>query len=177
MAFGDDALRRARGVRLLTCDVDGVLTDGRLYYDEDGRQLKAFSVRDGLWLKLLMGTGVAVAWITGSRTPCVTRRAEDLGIGHVIQGSEDKLAAWSSLRESLGISAAEAAHIGDDLPDLPVLRRCGLAMSVPGAPAEVLEHAHHITSGAGGYGAVREACELLMRAQGTLGAQLARFLG
>jgi len=176
MSFGNEALRRARAIRLLTCDVDGVLTDGRLYYDQDGRQLKAFSVRDGLWLKLLMNSGVAVAWITGSRAPCVTRRAEDLGIARVIQGSEDKLPAWTDLREELGIAAAEVAHIGDDLPDLPVLRRCGLAMSVPGAPAVVRANAHHVTAGTGGYGAVHEACELLMQAQGTLGAQLARFL-
>ena len=168
---------RARAIRLLTCDVDGVLTDGRLYYDEDGRQLKAFSVLDGHWLKLLMATGVQVAWITGSRAPCVARRAADLGIERVVQGCEDKLADWRAIACALGLAPQQVAHIGDDLPDLPLLLACGLAISVPGAPEAVRSRVHYVTRSAGGYGAVREASELLMRAQGTFAGQLARFVG
>jgi 3-deoxy-D-manno-octulosonate 8-phosphate phosphatase (KDO 8-P phosphatase) len=177
VAADADVVRRAAGIRLLTCDVDGVLTDGRLYYDEDGRQLKAFSVLDGQWLKMLMRTGVQVGWITGSRTPCVARRAADLGIAHLVQDSEEKLPAWLALCERAGVSPERTAHVGDDLPDLPVLRRCGLAMAVPGAPAVLRGYVHHVTGAAGGYGAVREVCELLMHAQGTLAAQVERYAG
>ena len=120
-------LRNARGIRLLTCDVDRVLTDGRIYVDDEGREHKAFNALDGVGLKLLMQAGISVAWITGSRAPAVLHRARSLGVERVIAGAEDKLAPWEALRRELGLPPAACAHIGDDLPDVPVLVRCGLA--------------------------------------------------
>jgi 3-deoxy-D-manno-octulosonate 8-phosphate phosphatase (KDO 8-P phosphatase) len=161
----DDLTRRASGIRLLTCDVDGVLTDGRIYLGDDGREMKAFSALDGVGLKLLAASGVAVAWITGSNAPVVALRARSLGIVHVLQGTDDKLAPWEALRAQLGVASSACAHIGDDLPDLPLLERCGLACTVPHAPAAVLERAHYVTRRDGGHGAVREVCELLLAAR------------
>jgi 3-deoxy-D-manno-octulosonate 8-phosphate phosphatase (KDO 8-P phosphatase) len=120
-----------------TCDVDGVLTDGRIYLDDDGREQKAFNALDGVGLKLLMQAGITVAWITGSRAPVVLHRARSLGVERVIQGAEDKLTPWEALLRELGLPPSACAHIGDDLPDVPVLARCGLAVSVPHAPAAV----------------------------------------
>ena len=127
-------IERARRVRLLTCDVDGVLTDGKIYYTDDGRELKAFSALDGLGMKMLERSGITVAWITGSRAPAVTARAAYLGVRHVILDAEDKLTPWERLRGELALDAEHCAHIGDDLPDLPVIQRCGLAATVPHAP-------------------------------------------
>ena len=161
-----DTFDRARRVRLLTCDVDGVLTDGRIYVDDLGHEMKAFSALDGVGLKLLARAGLAVGWITGSAAPAVTHRARRLGIAHVLLDVADKLAAWESLRASLGIAPEACAHIGDDLPDVPVFRACGLAVAVPQAPASVREHAHFITSREGGKGAVRELADLILAARG-----------
>ena len=155
-------LSNARGIRLLTCDVDGVLTDGRIYLDDDGREQKAFNALDGVGLKLMMQAGITVAWITGSRAPVVLHRARSLGVERVIQGAEDKLTPWEALLRELGLPPAACAHIGDDLPDVPVLVRCGLAVSVPNAPAAVKAHAHFVTQREGGMGAVRELCELIL---------------
>ena len=156
---------RARAVRLLTCDVDGVLTDGRIYVDDEGRETKAFHALDGVGLKRLKAAGVEVAWITGSASASVAHRARALGIVHMIRGTEDKLPAWERLRASLGLPARACAHIGDDLPDVPILRVCGLAASVPHAPDEVRRHAHYVTRRAGGQGAARELAELILAAQ------------
>jgi len=164
------AVPQARGIRLLTCDVDGVLTDGRIYVDDAGRETKAFSALDGVGLKLLMQAGVTIAWITGSRAPAVMHRARALGIERVIEGAEDKLTPWEALRVELDLPAAACAHIGDDLPDVPVLARCGFAITVPHAPAFVRASAHFVTVHEGGRGAVRELCELILAAQGTPGA-------
>jgi 3-deoxy-D-manno-octulosonate 8-phosphate phosphatase (KDO 8-P phosphatase) len=158
-------LSNARGIRLLTCDVDGVLTDGRIYLDDDGREQKAFNALDGVGLKLLMQAGITVAWITGSRAPVVLHRARSLGVERVIQGAEDKLTPWEALLRELGLPPAACAHIGDDLPDVPVLVRCGLAVSVPNAPAAVKAHAHFVTQREGGMGAVRELCEMILAAR------------
>ncbi|MGH8799743.1 MAG: KdsC family phosphatase [Casimicrobiaceae bacterium] len=166
---------RARRVRLLSCDVDGVLTDGKLYYAADGSQLKAFSTLDGLGLKLLQESGVVVAWISGSRAPAVARRAEDLAVAHVVLGAEDKFAAWERLRAELRVDARDCAHIGDDLPDLPVIMRCGLGVTVPHAPAAVRRAAHYVTRVDAGAGAVRELCELILAAQGALEPLLKAF--
>ena len=160
------ALDRARRVRLLTCDVDGVLTDGKIYVNEHGGETKAFSVLDGLGLKLLVRAGIAVAWITGSNAPAVEHRARMLGVEHVLLDAGDKLASWTALCRELAIPDAECAHIGDDLPDLPILRVCGFAVAVPHAPALVREHAHYVTDRDGGSGAVRELAELILAAQG-----------
>jgi 3-deoxy-D-manno-octulosonate 8-phosphate phosphatase (KDO 8-P phosphatase) len=158
---------RAREVRLVTCDVDGVLTDGRIYVDDEGRETKAFHALDGVGLKRLKAAGVEVAWITGSASASVAHRARALGIVHLIRGTEDKLPAWERLRASLGLAAQACAHIGDDLPDVPLLRACGLAASVPHAPDEVKRHAHYVTRRDGGHGAARELAELILAAQGS----------
>jgi 3-deoxy-D-manno-octulosonate 8-phosphate phosphatase (KDO 8-P phosphatase) len=170
-----ELLERARRVRLLSCDVDGVLTDGKLYYADDGSELKAFSTLDGLGLKMLHESGVVIAWITGSSTPAVTRRARHLGVAHVILGAENKLAPWERLRGELGFAVDECAHIGDDLPDLALLARCGLAVTVPHAPEAIRRQAHYVTRADGGAGAVREICELILTARGALQPMLKAF--
>jgi 3-deoxy-D-manno-octulosonate 8-phosphate phosphatase (KDO 8-P phosphatase) len=159
---------RARRIRLLSCDVDGVLTDGRIFVAEDGRELKAYSCLDGLGMKWLERSGVAVAWITGSRTPAVAHRARTLGIARVIQGAENKLDPWQRLRAELGLDPEECAHIGDDLPDLAVITRCGLGATVPRAPELLRRRAHYVTRTEGGAGAVRELAEMILIAQGKL---------
>jgi 3-deoxy-D-manno-octulosonate 8-phosphate phosphatase (KDO 8-P phosphatase) len=169
--------RRAAQVRLLVLDVDGVLTDGRLYYSSAGEEAKAFHIQDGLGIKLLQRTGLRVALITGRRAPAVERRARELGIELLFQGIEYKLAALEQLLGDLRIGADRVACMGDDLPDLPLIRRCALAVTVPQAPEAVRKHAHYITRRPGGEGAVREVCELLMQAQGTLDQQLQEYLG
>lgn len=157
---------RARAVRLLSCDVDGVLTDGRIYVDDEGRETKAFHALDGVGLKRLMAAGIAVAWITGSASASVAHRARVLGVLHLSRGADDKLAPWEALRATLGVEPSACAHIGDDLPDIPVMRACGLAATVPHAPGEVKRHAHYVTRLDGGHGAVRELAELILAARG-----------
>jgi len=171
-----DLRARARGVQLLVLDVDGVLTDGRLYYSASGDELKAFNIRDGLGLKLLRATGVEVALVTGRSSRAVELRAENLGVRYVFQGVSDKLAVFEQLLKRLRLNATAAAAMGDDLPDLPVLRRCGLAACVPEAPAVVRSHSHYVADRPGGGGAVREVCELVMAAQGTLETGMQEFL-
>jgi len=161
-----DALGRARRVRLLTCDVDGVLTDGTIFVDDHGHEMKAFSALDGVGINLLRRAGIEVAWITGSPAPAVMHRARRLGVTHVLQDVGDKLTGWQDLRAQLGIAPDACAHIGDDLPDVPVFHACGFAITVPHAPASVREHAHYVTARDGGRGAVRELAELILAAQG-----------
>jgi 3-deoxy-D-manno-octulosonate 8-phosphate phosphatase (KDO 8-P phosphatase) len=163
-----DVMSRARRVRLLTCDVDGVLTDGRVYVADDGSESKAFCALDGVGLNLLARGNVTVAWITGSDAPAVAHRARRLNVPYVIQDAADKLTAWTALRSELGLAADECAHIGDDLPDIPILAACGLAVTVPHAPAAVRAQAHMVTARDGGHGAVRELAELVLAAQGKL---------
>jgi len=171
-----DLRARARGIRLLVLDVDGVLTNGRLYYGANGDELRAFHIHDGLGLKMLRATGVEVAIVTGRTSRAVELRAENLGVPHVFQGVGDKLAVFEQLRKQLTLPAEAVAAMGDDLPDLPVLRRCGLAACVPEAPALVRSHSHYIAEKTGGAGAVRELCELVMVAQGTLEAGMQEYL-
>lgn len=170
---------RARGIRLLACDVDGVLTDGRLQFyglKQGVVEGKSFSILDGFGVKLLQATGVSVALITGRRSDIVARRAREMGVRHVAQGVDDKKAAWSALLLELALQPGQSAFIGDDWPDLAVMRACGLGIAVPNAPEVIRRHAHYVTHAAGGAGAVREACELIMAAQGTLETQLAGWL-
>ncbi|HEV8261799.1 MAG TPA: HAD hydrolase family protein [Burkholderiales bacterium] len=169
-------IARARRIRLAIFDVDGVLTDGTLHLGKHGEQIKAFSILDGLGLKMLAASGVGLALLSGRKSPVVALRAKETGIAHVLQGRTDKLEAYHSLLRKLKLAEEETSFMGDDLPDLPVLRRCGLAFSVPDAPQIVRSHAHYVTESTGGRGAVREACEFLMRAQGTLEARLATYL-
>jgi 3-deoxy-D-manno-octulosonate 8-phosphate phosphatase (KDO 8-P phosphatase) len=173
--MADALTRQASGIRLLTCDVDGVLTDGRIHVDDDGRETKSFNALDGVGLKMLMRAGITVAWITGSSAPAVMHRARTLGVGRVVQGAEDKLTPWEALRRELALPAAACAHIGDDLPDVPVFVRCGFAVAVPHASASVRARAHFVTQRDGGQGAVRELCELILAAQGVLDPQHAAF--
>lgn len=170
-----DLTARARRIRLLSCDVDGVLTDGRIFVAEDGRELKAYSCLDGLGMKWLERSGVAVAWITGSKAPAVTQRARTLGIARVILGAENKLDPWERLRAELSLQPEECAHIGDDLPDLAVIARCGLGATVPHAPELVQQRAHYVTHNDGGAGAVRELAEFILRAQGKLDGLLRAY--
>ena len=161
-----ELLARARRVRLLSCDVDGVLTDGRIYVDDHGHEFKAFSALDGVAVNLLARAGIVVAWITGSAAPAVTHRAQQLRIPHLVLDAHDKLTPWQRLRSELGFAPDECAHIGDDLPDIRVLAACGLAATVPHAVAAVRAHAHYVTSREGGSGAVRELADMILTAQG-----------
>lgn len=167
---------KARNIRLLVLDVDGVLTDGRLWYGNAGEELKAFHIHDGLGIKLLQSTGVAVAIITGRTSALVARRATELGIQHVIQGREDKLLALRGLCSKLNLDLTAVAYLGDDLPDLSAIRSVGLGMTVADGQALIARHALYQTALPGGRGAVREVCELIMAAQGTLEAIFARYL-
>ncbi len=167
---------KIKPIRLIAFDVDGVLTDGGLYLSDSGEEFKRFNSLDGHGLKMLKASGVELAIITGRRSRCVELRAQNLGITHLCQGIEDKLAAMGELLARLQLAPEEAAFMGDDVVDLPVMRRSGLALSVPAAPQLVRDHAHYVTQREAGFGAVREACELIMAAQGTLPTQLARFL-
>ena len=172
----DDVYTRAKALRLAIFDVDGVLTDGGLHYSDSGEETKVFDVRDGLGMRLLQSSGVALAIITSRSSRCVARRAADLGIEFLFQGVENKLVEFQALTRRLGFDAGACAYMGDDLVDLPILLRCGLAVSVPEAPAAVRNRVHYITRASGGRGAAREVCELIMQAQGTLDTQLARFI-
>lgn len=171
-----ELLRRAARVRLLALDVDGVLTDGRLYYSNSGDETKAFSTLDGQGIKLLQANGVPVALITARESTLLARRAENLGIPHVVQNCADKLAALRQLLDSLGLVPGQAAYVGDDLPDLACIASVGLGISVPNGHFSARERAALVTHCAGGHGAVREVCDLIMHAQGTLDAAIAPFL-
>lgn len=171
-----DALERARAVRLMAFDVDGVLTDGTLYYTDEGKELKAFHTLDGLGMKLLQTAGVELALISGRRSQAVAARAANLGVARLFQGVEDKLAVFERVRGELGLGADACGFMGDDLPDLPVLRRCGFAATVPEAPEPVRAHVHYVSRAPGGRGAVREVCELILRARGALDAAVAGYL-
>jgi len=171
-----NAMDRARRVRVAAFDVDGILTDGRLYYTDGGEEIKAFNVQDGHGIRMLSDSGVAVAIITSRSSRLVENRARDLGIEFLYQGVANKLDTMNLLLKRLGVELAAASYVGDDVIDLPVLRRCGFAASVPEAPAIVRQHAHYVTSARGGRGAVREFAEFVMHAQGTLDARMAGYL-
>ncbi len=166
---------KIRPIRLVAFDVDGVLTDGRLYYSETGDAMKAFDVRDGMGMSLLQDAGIELAIITSRRASSVRLRAEDLGISRVYQGIDDKRTAFDALLAETAIAPEETAFMGDDLVDLPVFRRCGFAVTLPDAPALLKRHADYVTRAAGGRGAVREFCEMLLHSHGRLAAQTRRF--
>ena len=167
---------RAKVLKLLVLDVDGVLTDGKLYLSDSGEEIKAFNTLDGHGLKMLKASGVDVAIITGRKSRLVEIRAGNLGIVHLYQGVEDKLSAFRELIGKLGLQPQQVAFMGDDLVDLPAMRRAGLALTVPAAPALVKQNAHYVSERSGGDGAVREVCELIMQAHGTFDAQVAPYL-
>ena len=171
-----DILSRAARIQLAIFDVDGVMTDGRLYFGNDGNEVKSFHIRDGQGIKLLLNTDIEVAVVSGRRAASVERRMADLGIRHVWLGIRDKLAVLQDLLTQLGLSADQAAYTGDDLIDLAVMRRVGLAIAVQDADPFVKQHAHWQTPSRGGRGAVREVCELLLEARGQLTAARERYL-
>ncbi len=158
------ALPAAGMIRLAIFDVDGVLTDGRLYLLPDGQEMKVFHASDGLGLKRLLAAGIEVALISGRDSAVVAERAAALGIKHVYQGHEDKLPVFEELLVATGTTSAQTAYAGDDLPDLPVIRAAGLGIAVANAPDEVQAAANLVTQRRGGEGAVREICELLLAA-------------
>lgn len=168
---------RAASIRLLVLDVDGVLTDGSIVYDYKGRQIQTFHVHDGLGIKLLQKAGIEVAIISARRSDALARRAEELGIEHLFQGAGKKADVFDRLLGRLGLESWQAAFVGDDWVDLPVMTRCGLAVAVSNARQEVKAHAHYVTSAPGGCGAVREVCELILAATGVLEACLKDFAG
>ena len=168
--------QRLQAIRLIAFDVDGVLTDGGLYLTDAGDEFKRFNSLDGHGLKMLKASGVELAIITGRTSRCVELRAKNLGITHLYQGVEKKWEAMQTLLDTLKLKPEVAAFMGDDVVDLPVMRRVALAVTVPNAPQAVRDHAHYLTQRESGHGAVRETCELIMSAQGTLDAQLAPYL-
>ena len=175
LRFAPELLLRAQGIRTAIFDVDGVLTDGRIYLSEHGEEFKAFSTLDGHGLKLLMQAGIRVAVVTGRDSPAVRRRVADLGIADAVYGAHDKLAAAAAL---LGAAPdwASLAVMGDDWPDLPLMSRAAFACAPANAHAEVKAIAHHVTRAAGGHGAARECCDLLLCAAGRYAGLLAGHL-
>jgi 3-deoxy-D-manno-octulosonate 8-phosphate phosphatase (KDO 8-P phosphatase) len=175
MKVSSEVIGRAKKIKVIIFDVDGVLTDGGLTIGDDGQEYKTFNTQDGLGMKLLRQSGVQMAIITGRTSKVVTQRAESTGVMHFYQGVDDKLEAFNDLLKKMKIEAAEAAFMGDDVVDMPPMLRCGLAVTVPAAPDSVKQRAHYVTQRQAGHGAVREVCELIMHAQGTLEAQMAPF--
>ena len=163
---------KALGLKAAIFDVDGVLTDGRIYIGEQGEAFKAFSTLDGHGLKLLAAGGILPLVVTGRDSPAVRRRVADLGLVHAVYGARDKLAAAEGLMATLGLGWDETAAIGDDWPDLPLLGRAAFACAPPNAHVEVRAVAHHVTEAAGGHGAAREFCDLLLMAAGRYDALL-----
>ena len=160
-----DILARAARIKLVAFDVDGTLTDGRLWMTEDGREIKAFHVHDGLGIKRLRERGIEIALISARISHAVELRAEQLGIDHVYQGKTDKLGCLQDILRASGLSAEHACYVGDDLPDLPAMRMCGLAIAVANARPEVSAAAHWQTATEGGHGAAREVCDFILAAQ------------
>ena len=163
----DDVARRARALRLAIFDVDGVWTDGTLWFGPRGESLKAFNILDGHGLKRLMKAGVRTAILSGRKSPAVSARAKELSVHHVIQGvGDDKVPAFEKLVKKLKLPEESCSYMGDDIQDLPVMRRCGFAVAVANAMDEVKAHAHYVTRTRGGHGAIREFCDLVLAAQG-----------
>jgi 3-deoxy-D-manno-octulosonate 8-phosphate phosphatase (KDO 8-P phosphatase) len=171
-----DIHAKAREVKLVIFDVDGVLTDGGLFLGDDGQEYKSFNSRDGHGMKMLQKSGVVIGIITGRTSEVVRIRMESLGVEHVYQGKQDKLPAYEELRDKLGLVDEEIAYVGDDVVDLPIMRRVGLAIAVNDAHPFVLQHAHWQTPRNGGRGAARDVCEMVLEAQGNLQAELESYL-
>jgi len=165
LAFPAELLKRAAKVRLAVFDVDGIFTDGRLYFAPDGSETKVFHVRDGWGIKALQRAGIEVAIISGRSGPAVSQRMQTLGVQHVFQGFDDKLPVYTKLLAELDLTPDQTSYMGDDIPDIPILQVCGLAITVADGHGEVQPHAHYITPQGGGNAAVRQACELLLAAR------------
>jgi 3-deoxy-D-manno-octulosonate 8-phosphate phosphatase (KDO 8-P phosphatase) len=172
---GESMEERLKKIKLLILDVDGVMTDGRIIFDSNGVESKFFNVKDGHGIKMLQRSGVEVGIISGRESMVVTNRAKELGIDRVYQKAIDKLTPFLAILADTGLAAEEVAFVGDDVIDIPVLKRVGLAAAPPDAVAEVLPCVHFVTTMGGGWGAVREVCDLIMKAQGTWGEVTARY--
>jgi 3-deoxy-D-manno-octulosonate 8-phosphate phosphatase (KDO 8-P phosphatase) len=171
-----DILGKAARVRLLIFDVDGVLTDGSLFLGDDGQEYKAFNSRDGHGIKMLQKYGVTVGVITGRTSRVVEHRMKNLAVTHIYQGKLEKLPAFEELIARVGVTAEQSAYVGDDVVDLPVMRRAGLAIAVQDAHPLVVQHSHWQTPHGGGHGAARDVCELIMEAHGVLQQELESYL-
>lgn len=176
MHISKELRQRIAAIRLIIFDVDGVMTDGVLVIGDDGQEYKRFHARDGLGLRMLQDSGVTVAIITGRTSSVVEHRAAELGINHLYQGRRQKLPAYVELCTALSVQPNETAFMGDDVIDLPIMRRAGLALTVSDGHRLVHQYAHWISQACGGSGAVREACELVMHCQGTLDTQMRQYL-
>lgn len=171
-----DASSLARNIRLMAFDVDGVMTDGAIYYTDEGTELKAFNALDGAGLKMLEKAGITIAIITGRKAPCVELRARNLGITRLFQGVHDKAACVNSLLAELGLAAEQAGYMGDDVMDLSVMGLCGFSAAPANAHDSVLSRAALVTRKSGGHGAVREVCDFILSAQGKLEEVIAPWL-
>ncbi len=171
-----ELIEKIRKLKLLTLDVDGVLTDGRLFFDYQGNEYKSFHARDGHGLKLLQRSGVAVAVISGRDSPLVNQRMQSLGVEYVYQGCEDKRAAFADVLSKLNLKPEQAAYVGDDVLDLPLMRQAGFAVAVRDANFAILPYADWQTLTPGGLGAVREVCDLILQAQGGFETMLRDYL-
>lgn len=165
----NDIVRRARDIKLLICDVDGVFSDGRIYLGNNAEELKAFHTRDGYGIKALRQAGIEVAVITGRNSAIVQQRMTSLTVPYIYQGQENKTAAFEELQQQLQLLPQQIAYIGDDLADWVVMQHCGLAVAVNDAHPYLVKHAHFVTSIPGGFGAVRELCDLLLISQDKFG--------
>lgn len=169
-------LDKIKQLKLLILDVDGVLTDGRLFFDDNGREYKCFHARDGHGIKLLRQSGVEVAVISGRKSESVAIRMKSLGVEYVYQGHEDKRAAFAELLKSLNLRPEQVAHVGDDVLDLPIMLQAGFAIAVFDGHFAVKQRADWCTQNPGGLGAVREVCDLIMQVQGSFDAMLQAYL-
>jgi 3-deoxy-D-manno-octulosonate 8-phosphate phosphatase (KDO 8-P phosphatase) len=168
--------RKLKRIKLLVCDVDGVLTDSTIIYHDNGSETKVFNVKDGLGIRLLMEAGIGLYIVTGRRSEALYSRCKNLGIDHIFDNITDKAAVFDRIVDQSGITDSDIAFIGDDLPDIPLMKKVGLSIAVKDAHEMVLKHADMVTSSAGGRGAVREVCEAILKAQGIWDSLLERFL-
>ncbi len=171
-----EIIEKAKKLKLLILDVDGVLTDGRLFFDDKGKEYKCFHARDGHGIKLLRQTGVEIAVISGRKSNSVSLRMKTLGVDYVYQGHENKIAAFNEIIQKLSVDADQVAHMGDDLLDLPIMTRVGLSIAVNDANDSVKEYADWCTKTSGGLGAVREVCDFIMKSQGTFEGVLKSYM-
>ena len=171
-----EILEKAKQIKLVIFDVDGVLTNGSLFYGDDGQEYKAFNSLDGHGMKMLQESGVLIGIMTGRTSDVVTHRMKNLNITHVYQGKLEKLPAYEELVKKLSLTPDQVAYVGDDVVDLPIMLRVGLAITVPSAHELAKKHAHWVTSKAAGAGAAREICELVMKAQGTFEQAMEKYL-
>lgn len=171
-----EIIRKAKKLKLLILDVDGVLTDGRLFFDDNGKEYKCFHARDGHGIKLLRETGVEVAIISGRKSNSVSLRMKSLGVEYVYQGHENKIVAFKEIIHKMSLAPEQVAHVGDDLLDLPIMTRVGLSIAVNDANKTVKDYADWSTETVGGLGAVREVCDFIMQSQGTYDDIVKRYM-